>query len=241
MPKIIEPHSITSNIIRVFIPDSSQTDGRGLTGLSHTSSGLIISTITNNEASATAYTQAGSTIESITTLGTYEAPTATKCRFKEIDSTNHPGLYEIHLANARFSISSAKSLIGHIHGATNCAPTLFEVQLTAIDFTDAVRCGLSALPNASAGANGGLPTVDANNKIAGIIAAGIDDIHDEVMEGTITMRQAIKLFLAVLTGKSSGGGTSQGTFRDTADTKDRLIVTMDANGNRTSIDTRDGS
>ena len=76
----------TSNVIR-FILSSSST-GQGLTGLTSASSGLIISTITDNESTATAYTAAASTIETISTLGTFATPTATKCRFKEVDATN---------------------------------------------------------------------------------------------------------------------------------------------------------
>lgn len=34
-----------------------------------------------------------------------------------------------------------------------------------IDFSDTVRAGLTALPNANAGASGGVPTVDANNSV----------------------------------------------------------------------------
>ena len=83
-----------SIIIRAKLLDSSSTTGAGLTGLLFSSTGLIISTIADNEATATAYTAAGSTTETITTLGTYAAPTATKCRFKEVDATNHKGLYE---------------------------------------------------------------------------------------------------------------------------------------------------
>jgi len=68
--------------------DSTSTTGGAKTGLTFSSSGLIISTIADNESTATAYTQAGSTTETITTLGTFAAPTATKCRFKEVDATN---------------------------------------------------------------------------------------------------------------------------------------------------------
>src|SRR5580765_7286319 len=90
-----------SIILRGKLRDT--TTGNGKTALTSASAGLIISTIADNEATATAYTQAGSTIESITTLGTFAAPTATKCRFKELDSTNHKGIYEIQIANARWS------------------------------------------------------------------------------------------------------------------------------------------
>jgi len=76
---------------------------------------------------------------------------------------------------------------------------------------------------------------------ASIHSGAVDKIIDEVVEGTITVRQALNLMLAVLTGKSSGGATATLTFRDTGDTKDRLVVTVDANGNRTAVGTRDGS
>ncbi|MEY5097444.1 MAG: hypothetical protein RJA36_163 [Pseudomonadota bacterium] len=39
------------------------------------------------------------------------------------------------------------------------------VRLVDFDLEDSVRAGLTALPNAAAAANGGLPTVDANNSV----------------------------------------------------------------------------
>lgn len=133
MAKYTYKNGQTGLIVRVKILDKSQTDGRGLVGLSSASAGLVISTIADNEAAATAYTQAGSTIETITTLGTYAAPTATKCRFKEIDATNHPGWYELQFADARFAVSNAKVLGGCVSGAANCAETDFEIQLVSDD------------------------------------------------------------------------------------------------------------
>lgn len=120
-------------VLRVKLLDSSVTTGAGLTGLTSASSGLKISTIADNEATATAYTVAGSTIETITTLGTFAAPTATKCRFKEVDSTNHPGVYELHIADARFAVASAKSLLISISGATNLVQADAVVQLQSDD------------------------------------------------------------------------------------------------------------
>lgn len=122
-----------SIVLRVKLLDSTATTGAGKTGLSSSSSGLIVSTIADNEATATAYTQAGSTIESITTLGTYAAPTATKVRFKEADATNHKGIYELHIADARFAVSSAKSLLVSISGVTGMAEADFVVQLQSDD------------------------------------------------------------------------------------------------------------
>lgn len=147
-----------SIVLRVKILNSSVTTGAGLTGLTSASSGLIISTIADNEASATAYTVAGSTIETITTLGTYAAPTATKCRFKEVDATNHKGVYEIQIADARYAVSSAKSLLVSILGATNAAETDCVIPLTDMDPYDAVHGGMSALPNTACTTNASLLT-----------------------------------------------------------------------------------
>ena len=68
----------------------------------------------------------------------------------------------------------------------------------------------------------------------------IDGILDEVVEGTITLRQAIRILLAGMAGKSTGGGTTTLTFRDVADAKARITATVDVDGNRTAI-TRDGT
>jgi hypothetical protein len=74
-----------------------------------------------------------------------------------------------------------------------------------------------------------------------LTSAAIDAILDEVVEGTITLRGAQKLMMAVLTGKSSGGDSSTIVFRDTEDTKNRISATVDANGNRTAVGTRDAT
>jgi len=66
--------------------------------------------------------------------------------------------------------------------------------------------------------------------------AGIDSILDEqIGDGTITMREALRGFIAVLAGKSSGGATATLIFRDDADSKDVITATVDANGNRTAV------
>lgn len=77
-------------------------------------------------------------------------------------------------------------------------------------------------------------------KAAGLNADAVDEFHDEIIEGTTTHRQAIRLILAVLCGKSTGGGTVSPKMRDTGDTKNRVEATVDANGNRTAM-TLDGT
>jgi hypothetical protein len=126
-------HSATGVILRVKLLNSSVTTGAGLTGLTYTSSGLVISAIADNEATTVTYAQGSSNIEDITTLGTYAAPTTNKCRFKAVDGTNHPGVYEIQLANGRFSVSGARSLLVSVRGATNLAECDFVIQLNDLN------------------------------------------------------------------------------------------------------------
>ena len=86
---------------------------------------MIVGTIADTEATTTRYRASSGEIETITTLGTFAAPTSGKCRFREVDATNHPGLYELQLADARFAVAGAKLLIVTISGAAaqrRCTP-----------------------------------------------------------------------------------------------------------------------
>ncbi|KKN06569.1 hypothetical protein LCGC14_1075850 [marine sediment metagenome] len=62
-----------------------------------------------------------------------------------------------------------------------------------------------------------------------------DAVHDEVIEGTLTSRQLMRIFLSALAGITNGGGTVTINFRDEADGKNRIVATVDVNGNRTNI------
>ena len=154
-----------SVILRVKLRSSAVATGAGLTGLTSATAGLVIGTIADNEATTTKYRASSSEVESIATLGTYAAPTAGKCRFKEVDATNHPGLYEIQIADARLAVSNAKSAIVSISGAANLVETDLLIALQAVNPYDGVRGGMTALPNAAAGANGGLPLGDASGRV----------------------------------------------------------------------------
>jgi hypothetical protein len=69
------------------------------------------------------------------------------------------------------------------------------------------------------------------------LAAAILDLADAIETG-LTMRQALRLALSALAGKISGGGTTTETFRNAvADSKNRIVATVDASGNRTAITT----
>jgi hypothetical protein len=72
-----------------------------------------------------------------------------------------------------------------------------------------------------------VPTAAAN-------AAGLLDLAAGVETG-LTFRQALRGIVATLFGKVSGAATTTISIRDQADTKDRIVATVDANGNRSAI------
>lgn len=199
-----------SNIIRFILTQSvlGPDPGEGLTGLTFASTGLQISTICQNEATATSYTAALSKIETITTLGTYAAPTSTKCRFKEVDATYHPGLYEVQFADARFAIAGARSMVISVAGAVNLKEANYQVQLTGYD--------------------------PYNPASLSEVATEVMDLVDGIESG-VTLRKGLRGMVAALLGKSSGHASNAPVYRDTNDTKNVIAATTDSSGNRSAV------
>ena len=89
----------------------------------------------------------------------------------------------------------------------------------------------------SSSLNDELATAAAVAALNDVSATDLLDAADAVETG-VTPRQAMRLALAVLAGKLSGGGTATEVFRNAvADAKDRVTATVDAAGNRTAIAT----
>lgn len=55
------------------------------------------------------------------------------------------------------------------------------------------------------------------------------------VDGSIDELEALKVILAALAGKASGGGTTTLTFRNVADDANVLIMTVDSSGNRSAV------
>lgn len=138
----------TSKIIEVWLADSSSTTGAGLTGLAF------------NTASLSAYysrEDQGNVGASAITLATMTKGTWATGGFVEKDATNEPGVYQFSIPDAVLAAGAKWAKI-QFKGASNLAPKVIHVALTAIDLYDTVRAGMTALPNAAAEAAGGLYT-----------------------------------------------------------------------------------
>jgi hypothetical protein len=96
---------------------------------------------------------------------------------------------------------------------------------------DAVKAKTDLIP-ASPAAVGSAMTLTSGERDA--VAAALLDLAAGV-ETNRTLRQALRIMLAALAGKTSGMGTTTGTIRDTNDTVDRIVATLDADGNRSSV------
>lgn len=81
--------------------------------------------------------------------------------------------------------------------------------------------------------------VDTGTDIPAAIAALNDlsaaELLGTAVEGTYTLSEVLQLMAAVLFGKTSGGGTTTVTFRDTGDSADRVTAVVDSDGNRSSV------
>lgn len=82
-------------------------------------------------------------------------------------------------------------------------------------------------------------SVSAKSCIASFVLDGkrADDLLGkiDVVEGTLTYEDFLRVMMAALSGISNGGGTATINFRNIADTKNRIQATVDANGNRTAM------
>lgn len=158
----------TSKSVDIFIRDTSVTTGAGLTGLAY-NTGSLTAYYHRMGSSPTAITLATQTVNGAYSSGGFVA----------VDGTNMPGLYRLDIPDAALA-SGVNEVVIMLKGAANMEPVVLEIQLVSFDPNDAVRLGLTALPNANAEAAGGLFTrgtgagqinQDANGRIDANIAA----------------------------------------------------------------------
>jgi hypothetical protein len=112
--------------------------------------------------------------------------------------------------------------------------------------TSGVLAGAGSILAGAAAHTIGSPTLTGTDLAAidALIVARIPDIArgvwQEVLDSGFSAEELMRLFASVLAGKVSGAGTGTETFRDLADTKARIVATVDASGNRTAL-TRDAT
>lgn len=146
MAKQILLAGTTSWIDYVRITDMN---GSPITGLVFNSSGLLAKYVLAGAASVAI------TLATQTVTGAYSSG-----GFVEVDATAFPGMYRLDVPNAALA-SGNKSFVS-VYGFSGMNVSMIQYALVAYNPQDAVRLGLTALPNANAAASGGLMILGTN-------------------------------------------------------------------------------
>jgi cell division protein ZapA (FtsZ GTPase activity inhibitor) len=161
----------TSKLLDIFIQDSSSTTGAGLTGLVFNSASLTAYYYREGAASATAITLATMTLGTWATGG-----------FVVVDGTNMPGCYQLGIPDAAIA-SGAKSVLVMLKGATNTAPLVLEVELTAVDNQSATAF-ITGVNSLAPPTNWNLHSIDANGRVDVIKVAGTTQTAGDIIGDT---------------------------------------------------------
>ena len=156
------------------------------------------------------------------------------------------GVYRLDLPNALLAAAGRLRIRGEATGkrliadTIDIAPTVNATRLSGTAQT-ARDIGASVLVSPGTGTgqinltSGAVDLVDAPN------ATALNAIADATLDRTAgvetnrTLRQAMRLMLAAMIGKLSGAATTTVSIRDSNDSKNRVVATVDANGNRTAV------
>jgi hypothetical protein len=122
-------------------------------------------------------------------------------------------------------ITAASFAAGAIDAAA-IANNAIDSATLATDVTARIASAVWDAVRASYATAGSFGDIDTTADIA-------DGVLDEVVEGSYTLRQLIRLIAAAAGAKLSGAATTSVAIRDFADTKNRIVATVDADGNRT--------
>ena len=135
----------------------------------------------------------------------------------------------------------------HVSGTLQTAGDLATL-ITAVD--DLVDTEVAAIFNRIGAPVGASISADIASVLAAILV--VDDYVDTeiaampasvwsyTVEGSFTAVQLLRIALAAMAGKLSGAATTTVSIRDLGDTKNRIVATVTADGDRTAV-TLDGS
>lgn len=196
------------------------------------------------------YDQAGMDLvwNFVTTAGAFTQTAVTPTTGGNYDWTNQGnGLYSIEIpASGGASINNDTEGFGWFTGfATGVLPWRGPtIGFRAAAINNSLVDGATVDVNVTAMAAG---TVTAAAVATGAIDAdalatdAAQEIADALLdrangvETSYTLRQALRLILASAAGKLSGAATTTVTIRNIGDSKDRIIATVDADGNRSAF------
>jgi hypothetical protein len=155
------------------------------------------------------------TPQDITTLGTYEAPSAnTNIRIKKLDDAVMPGWYEVHLHNDWVNASGNCRTLGIHLSAAGMAPLPIEIALTLLN-PETVMRGTDSAALASVNTEARLAELDAANlptDIAAIPTTAMRGTDSAALAAVCTEARLAQLAEAALPAKIDSLITSVSAF-----------------------------
>lgn len=213
--------------VYLFIQDSSVSTGAGKTGLAYNTASLVCYYV-RPLAAAAQLALATQTVTGAHSDG----------GFVEVDATNMPGVYRLDLSDA-VCATGVNSVVVMLKGAANMAPVVLEIQLVSYDPNDAVRAGLTALPNAAADAAGGLVISDAGGLDIDDMKADINTIDDFLDTEVAAILAAVDTEVAAIKAKTDNLPAAPAATGDIPTANANADALLDrANGIETSFTLR---
>lgn len=156
-------------------------------------------------------------------------------------------VYQIETGVSGLTASESTELFKNSTIVTNLAVVDTNVDAILVDTSTTIPAQISGLNDLSAAqvnaeVDTALTDYDAPTKAeldAAVAPLSTFDPSTDTLEGSETYDETFRIARAALAGKAAQSGTTE-TFRDAADSKDRITATVDENGQRTSV-TTDGS
>lgn len=139
------------------------------------------------------------------------------------------------VGSSTFTFTTSGSAVAPLNAVGSAVIAFSASANTGADASIAGTDAFSFSASATTGALGWMTAVPISQEVTAESIASA--VWSEAIEGTITAAELVKLISAALAGKISGAGTSTVTIRDVNDTTNRIVATVDANGNRTAVTT----
>ena len=241
---IITPSSLTSSI--VFEPFTT------IISTQEVMRGTNSANTTVPDAAGTASSLHSTTDDLIAALNNLSAadvtaavPTAAAIKTAmEAEGTSDLDAIADAIAHATYGLSALQTLIAAI--PTTAMRGTDGANTTVPDAAGVIAALIAALHNLSSSdvitaCASALGTYDAPTKAeldAGLAALNditVAQIIAGIADGTYDFQEMIRIIFSACSGESNGGGTSTHKYRDSADSKNRIVATVDANGNRTAV------
>lgn len=196
--KLKLPAGQTSVMLPIFVRDTSSSTGAGLGLLTSATSGLVGEYRRRGSSSWTPITLTSATLGTFTSGGW-------------VADGSLAGSYEVGIPDLAIA-TGARWVAIRFYGAANMAPVLIELELDSVNYQDATRFGLGALPNNNAEASGGLITRGSGTGQMLVLSGQVSVPSVNVASGGITSASFGTNALGAVWDEARSSHTTSGTF-----------------------------